>query len=161
MDFRHLPRRLLRTIKRPPQLAYAIGLGPLIGRIVLLLTTRGRRSGLPRVTPVQYEELDGVYYVGSSRGLDADWCRNILADPHVSVRVKARRFDGLAEVTTDRARIAAFLDLRLQRHPRMVGAMLRAEHLPPHPTREQLEGAAAHLALVVIRPLDGASAPSP
>ncbi|MBE0690217.1 MAG: nitroreductase family deazaflavin-dependent oxidoreductase [Anaerolineae bacterium] len=152
MNFRSLPKRLLRLIKRPPQIAYAVGLGPLIGRIVLLLTTTGRRSGLPRVTPLQYEALDGAYYVGSAYGTEADWCRNILADPHVKVRVKNQRFDGLAEVTTDRVRIADFLELRLKRHPRMVGAMLRAEDLPPNPTRAQLEQTGARLALVVIRP---------
>ena len=32
-------------------------------RSVLLLTTTGRRSGLPRVTPLQFEEQDGLYYV--------------------------------------------------------------------------------------------------
>jgi len=35
---------------------YALGLGRLIGRLILLLTTTGRKSGLPRVTPLQYSE---------------------------------------------------------------------------------------------------------
>jgi len=42
---------------------YRAGLGPVIGRVVLLLTTTGRRSGLPRVTPLQYEQIDGAIYV--------------------------------------------------------------------------------------------------
>jgi deazaflavin-dependent oxidoreductase (nitroreductase family) len=150
--FDRLPKWLLRLIRRPPRLAYALGLGPLIGRVILLLTTTGRKSGLPRVTSLQYEELDGAIYIGSARGTRADWYRNIVADPHVQVRVKRRRFDGIAEATTDPSRIADFLELRLQRHPRMVGAMLRAEGLPTTPTREQLEIHASQLALVVIRP---------
>ncbi|MCA9904037.1 MAG: nitroreductase family deazaflavin-dependent oxidoreductase [Anaerolineae bacterium] len=152
LNFRQLPRPLLRAVKLPPQIAYAIRRDPLIGRLILLLTTTGRRTGLPRVTPLQYEEIDGAYYIGSARGLDADWVRNILADPHVQVRVKAQHFDGLAEVTTDRARITAFLALRLQRHPHMVGALLRAEGLTQPPTRAQLEAYGARLALVIIRP---------
>jgi len=95
---------------------YDIGLGPLIGRVVLLLTTTGRKTGLPRVTPLQYEEIDGTFYLGSSRGQKADWFRNILANPHVEVRVKSRRFRGMAETVTDPLRIADFLELRLSRH---------------------------------------------
>ncbi|HUS79158.1 MAG TPA: nitroreductase/quinone reductase family protein [Patescibacteria group bacterium] len=39
-----------------------------MGRMVLLLTTTGHKTGLPRVTHLQYEEVDGAYYVGSMRG---------------------------------------------------------------------------------------------
>ena len=152
MRFEQLPRWLLRMMKRPPQLAYTLGLGPLIGRLVLLLTTTGRKSGRPRVTPLQYEELDEMITIGSSRGAKADWYRNIAADPHVSVRVKNRRFDGTAEITTDVGRIADFLELRLKRHPRMIKWMLRAEGVR-NLSREGLEEyvAKAKLALVTIR----------
>ena len=134
------------------KILYAIGLGPLVGRLVLLLTTTGRKTGLPRVTPLQYEEIDGAIYLGSSRGQKADWFRNILADPHVEVRVKSRRFHGLAETVTDPSRIADFLELRLRRHPKMIGAILQHEGLPARPERAQLEAYAAKLAMVVIRP---------
>jgi hypothetical protein len=62
---------------------YALRLGPIVGRLVLLLTTTGRRSGLPRVTAQQYEELDGDIYLGSSRGTSADWVKNVLAHPRM------------------------------------------------------------------------------
>ena len=142
---------------RPPapgvfKALYAVGLGPIVGRFVLLLATRGRKTGLLRVTPLQYEEIDGAIVVGSSRGTKADWYRNILADPHVLVRVKSRQFRGLAEPSTDPVRIADFLECRLKRHPRMVGAILRAEGLPAPPSRADLERYASRLAMVVIRP---------
>lgn len=142
---------------RPPpapvfRILYALGLGPVVGRLVLLLTTRGRRSGKPRVTPLQFEEIDGNIVVGSSRGTRADWYRNILADPHVQVRVGSRAFHGIAEPTTDTRRIADFLQLRLDRHPRMVRAILRSEGVPDHPSRSDLESYASGLAMVVIRP---------
>ena len=131
---------------------YDIGLGPLIGRLILLLTTTGRKTGLLRVTPLQYEEIDGAFYLGSSRGQDADWFRNILTNPHVEIRVKSRRFRGMAETVTDPLRLADFLELRLKRHPKMIGAILQHEGLPAQPDRTQLEAYAAKLALVVIRP---------
>jgi deazaflavin-dependent oxidoreductase (nitroreductase family) len=142
------PNRLMKAL-------YAMGLGPVVGRLVLLLTTTGRKTGLPRVTPLQYEENDGAIYVASARGQRADWFRNILADPHVEVRVRSRRFRGVAETITDPARIADFLELRLRRHPKMIGAILQREGLPAQPDRAQLESYAARLALVVIRPEEG------
>ena len=150
--FASAPKFLLRLIHWPPRIAYALGLGPLLGRLVLLLTTTGRKSGKPRVVPLQYEEIGGKIHLGSSRGEQADWVRNIRANPNVEVRVKARRFTGTAEVITDAARIADFLEVRLQRHPRMVGAMLGREGISGAPNREALERYAGNLSLVVIAP---------
>lgn len=154
-----VPRFAWRLMRLPPRAAYAVGLGPLIGRMVLLLTTTGRKSGLPRVTPLQYEEIEGVFYVGAARGVRADWFRNIQANPQVEVRVKSRRFRGVAEPVTDAGRIADFLEVRLRRHPRMVAAIVKSEKLPSKPTRQQLEAYAAMRAMVVIRPLKGQSRP--
>jgi deazaflavin-dependent oxidoreductase (nitroreductase family) len=147
-----LSRRFLRLIKRPPQLLYAIGLGPLYGRSVLLLTTTGRRTGLPRVTPLQYEEIDGAIYLGSARGVNADWFRNIQADPRVEVRIGKRRLAGIAEPITDPVRVADFLEYRLNHHPRMVGAIMRMEGLPANHDRSDIEEYARRRALVVVRP---------
>jgi len=147
------PRRFLwKLIRLPTRLLYGLGLGPLIGRWVLLLITTGRKSGQPRTTPLQYEEVDGAIYLGAARGRKADWFRNIVAHPQVEVRVRSRRFQGIAEPITDPVRIADFLALRLQRHPKMVGAILRSAGLPPTPTCAQLAEYAAGRAMVVIRP---------
>ncbi len=150
--FANAPKPLLRLIHWPPQIAYALGLGPLIGRLVLLLTTTGRKSGKPRVVPLQYEEIDGKIYLGSSRGVNADWVRNIQADPKVTVRLKACRFSGTAEVVTEVKRITDFLEVRLRNHPRMIGAMMKGEGLSGKPDRRALEGYATQITLVVITP---------
>lgn len=148
-----LSRRLLRWIKRPPQILYALGFGRLYGRVVLLLTTIGRKSGLPRVTPLQYEEIDGDIYVASALGDRADWFRNVEADPNVEVRVGSRLLSALAEPITDRARVADFLEYRLRRHPRMVGAIMRREGLSPCPERAELERYAERRAVVILHPV--------
>jgi deazaflavin-dependent oxidoreductase (nitroreductase family) len=151
-EFR-LPKVLLRLLKLPPQLLYKIGLGPIYGRFVLLLTTIGRKSGIPRVTPLQYEEIDGAIYVGSARGTRADWYRNLLVNPNVEVRVKSRCFQGIAEPHTDPKQVAEFLKIRQQRHPKMMKIVFRGVGLPAQPTQEQLEEYAEHRALVIIQPL--------
>lgn len=144
----------MKNIQKIHRFLYAIGLGPIVGKIILLLTTTGRKSGQKRVTPLQYEEIDGKYYLGSARGTHSDWYRNIEADGRVEVRVKNRRFRGLAETVTDPVCIADFLEIRLQRHPRMMGLMMEKTHgLPRRPSREQLEELAKSLSVVKIQPV--------
>ncbi len=143
----------MKNIQKIHRLLYAIGLGPLIGRIILLLTTTGRKSGMKRVTPLQYELIGSDYYVGAARGLMADWVRNIQTDPHVEVRVGARHFSANAEVVNDVSRFADFLEVRLERHPRMIGLIMEKAHgLSRHPTREQLEELAKTEAFVILHP---------
>ena len=145
----------MKNIQRIHRILYSLGLGPIVGKIILLLTTTGRKSGQPRITPLQYEEIDGKYYLGSARGIKSDWFRNISAQRMVEVRVKNRRFRGMAETVTDPARIADFLEVRLQRHPFMMGLLMQKAHgLPKHPSREQLLELAASEAMVIIQPLD-------
>ncbi len=142
---RQLNRRLAAQV-------FGRGRGP--SGVVLLLTTIGRKSGQPRVTPLQYEEDNGVIYVAAARGPQADWFRNAQADPHVKVQIKDRQFDGLAEAMVDPARIADFLELRLKRHRLLMRLMLLTEGLPPWADRAALERLAAKKAVLVIRPLE-------
>ncbi len=145
----------MKNIQRIHRLLYAVGLGPIVGKIILLLTTTGRKSGQKRITPLQYEKIGGNYFLGSARGTKSDWYRNIAADGRVEVRVKNRRFRGVAEAVTDPARIADFLETRLQRHPFMMGLLMQKAHgLPKRPRREQLLELAVSEAMVIIQPVE-------
>jgi len=129
---------------------YQRGFGP--ARVVMLLTTTGRKSGLPRVTPLQYEEFDGDYYIASARGQEADWFKNILANPQVHVQIREREFDALAEPVTDPVRIADFIELRLRRHPVMIRLIMHLfDGLPLRFTRAQLEEFCKQKALAILQ----------
>ena len=105
------------------------------------------------MTPLQYEEIDGLYYLGAARGLRADWVRNIQACPEVEIRVGTKRFCGIAEVVTDPSRFADFMEVRLERHPRMIGLIMEKAHgLPKRPGRAQLEELAKNEACVIVKP---------
>ncbi|MBM3153395.1 MAG: nitroreductase family deazaflavin-dependent oxidoreductase [Chloroflexi bacterium] len=146
----------MKNIQKIHRVMYAVGLGPLVGKVILLLTTTGRKSGQPRVTPLQYEKIGEKYYLGSARGSHSDWYRNLQADPRCEVRVKNLRIQGTAELVTESSRIADFLEVRLQRHPLMVGLLMQKAHgLPRRPSREQLEVLSASEAMVVITPHPG------
>ncbi len=118
---------------------------------MLVLITIGRNSGLPRSTPLQFEEVEGVYYVASARGTQADWFRNLIACPDVEVVVGGKRFSTIAKPMTDTTQIADFLELRLQRHPHFMGVMLRIEGLPRKYSRSDIEKFSERLAIVELQ----------
>jgi deazaflavin-dependent oxidoreductase (nitroreductase family) len=153
MDIKQFDWRKIHPAQRFHRFLYAVGLGPLVGKIVLLLTTTGRKSGLPRITPLQYELIDGKYCLGAARGKKADWVRNIESNPQVQIRVKRLNFKGIARVSSDPMEITNFLETRLTRHPLMIGMIMeKAHHLPRKPSRQQLEALAVDEVMVVITP---------
>jgi deazaflavin-dependent oxidoreductase (nitroreductase family) len=73
------------------------------GVATLLLTTRGRRSGESRTTPLIYGRAGERYLVVASRGgapTHPDWYQNLAADPEVQVQVMADRFKARARTAT-------------------------------------------------------------
>ncbi|HJW74731.1 MAG TPA: nitroreductase/quinone reductase family protein [Thermoleophilia bacterium] len=65
--------------------------GTLVGSFpVLLLTTTGRKTGLPRTVTLNFIDLDeGVAVIGSYAGepRDPSWALNVRANPTVTVRI--------------------------------------------------------------------------
>ena len=73
------------------------------GTTTLILTTKGRRSGERRSTPLIYQRHGDSYLVVASKG-GADqppaWYLNLDADPEVEVQVKGDRFRARARNAT-------------------------------------------------------------
>jgi deazaflavin-dependent oxidoreductase (nitroreductase family) len=72
------------------------------GSSTLLLTTKGRKSGEPRTTPLIYARSGDDYLIVASNG-GADppaWYRNIAEDPDVEIQVMADRFRARARDAT-------------------------------------------------------------
>ena len=85
--------------------ALRMGLGgvmsnPLTGYL-MLLQTRGRKSGLLREAPLGYKVSGDQLYCMAGFGRQTHWFRNILIDPHVDVVLPGRAFSGIAEEVTD------------------------------------------------------------
>lgn len=77
--------------------------GRLAGMPVLLLTTRGRRTGRPHTMPLTFFEHEGSIVVVASYGGDdrhPDWYRNVLASPDVEVVSGGRRRPMTARTAT-------------------------------------------------------------
>lgn len=73
------------------------------GTQTLLLTTKGRKSGEERTTPLIYGEADGNYLVVASKGGTPDhpaWYLNLRENPSVEVQVWGDRFRARARDAT-------------------------------------------------------------
>ena len=68
---------------------------PLTGYL-MVLRTRGRRTGLIRAAPLGYVVLDGAIYCCAGFGETTAWYRNVLADPWVEVVLPGRTVRGNA-----------------------------------------------------------------
>jgi deazaflavin-dependent oxidoreductase (nitroreductase family) len=56
-------------------------------RCVMVLTTTGRKSGLPRTVGVSFMPHNGRYVAFSGWGVSSNWYRNVVANPEVTIRV--------------------------------------------------------------------------
>ncbi len=88
-------------------------LGRLEGTGVLILVTRGRKSGKPRSSPLLYfrfEESADLIVVASNYGRDRHpaWYLNITANPNVSVETNGERFAAEARITEGEERTALY-----------------------------------------------------
>ena len=63
------------------------------------LVTRGRRTGREHVVRLWSAYADGVLWLRSDR--DADWYRNLVADPRCRIRVGDIEIDGVREESGD------------------------------------------------------------
>ncbi|GAA1273783.1 MULTISPECIES: nitroreductase/quinone reductase family protein [Planotetraspora] len=79
------------------------GGGPFEGRPILLLTTRGRRTGKPHTTPMMYmRDGDTLVVFASNAGGAAhtDWYHNLLAEPKVTVEIGPEVYIAIATATS-------------------------------------------------------------
>jgi deazaflavin-dependent oxidoreductase (nitroreductase family) len=66
-----------------------------------LLETTGRRTGLPRRTPIGGRIVDGSFWMVSNHGRASGYVRNIEADPRVRLQIRGRRYAGTAHPLPD------------------------------------------------------------
>jgi deazaflavin-dependent oxidoreductase (nitroreductase family) len=98
-----LVRALQRHVFNPPiKLLFRLGVVP---PGYALLETVGRRSGLPRQTPVGDGLIGDTFWIVAEHGLRAAYIRNLQADPRVRVQVRRGRRTvwrtGIAQVLPD------------------------------------------------------------
>jgi proline iminopeptidase len=102
---------LRKAVARVHVLVYRMTAGRLVDRWgkarILLLTTKGRRTGKERTTPLLYlEDAGSLVVVATNDGAarHPSWYLNIAAQPEVKVQVRGDSFVGLARTAPDAER---------------------------------------------------------
>jgi deazaflavin-dependent oxidoreductase (nitroreductase family) len=137
---------------------YRHGLGWLLGDRFLMLTHKGRKSGLPRqvvLEVVAHHPDTGEYIIASGWGDRADWYLNILKTPVVWVRVGRRRFQAIAEpLSHDKAQRE--IEDYARRHPiafRQLGGLLFGTITRSGLTSDALDAFVQAVPLVALHPV--------
>jgi deazaflavin-dependent oxidoreductase (nitroreductase family) len=82
--------------------------GPFEGAPLLLLHTRGVKTGQPRVNPVAFQRLDddrvAVFASKGGAPTNPDWYRNLVAHPDVTVEIGTETFPAIATVAEGQER---------------------------------------------------------
>jgi deazaflavin-dependent oxidoreductase (nitroreductase family) len=104
---------------------------------VLLLTTRGRRSGEPRTSPLMYladeDDRDRVYVFASAAGASRDpaWLHNLVAAPDaVTVEIGRETVKASAQVLSGERRDAIYA-IQAQRFPAFAGYQAKTSRRIP------------------------------
>jgi deazaflavin-dependent oxidoreductase (nitroreductase family) len=108
---------------------------------VLLITTPGRRTGLPRSTCVRYLDHDGGYVVwGTASGAphDPDWFRNLRAADVAEVQIMRERLQVRPRELLDDERAAVWIDMILAQAPGVEKYARRARRTIPVAVLEPL-----------------------
>ena len=81
--------------------------GPFAGRSLLLLTTKGAKTGEERTSPLVYSRDGDRYVVIASKGgapTHPAWYHNLRANPEVAVELGPEKFRARAHVADDAER---------------------------------------------------------
>lgn len=93
----HYPENpIMKWFFQAPVFFWRLGLGNMLGRHLLMITTVGRKTGRARSTAVELHEHAGKFFAMSGYGERSDWVQNILADPHVTVQTADQTIPALA-----------------------------------------------------------------
>lgn len=120
---------LMKWFFKMPMYVWRMGYGFLLGRWFLILTTTGRKSGLPRHTPLQYFGGCERKYVVSGWGEKAQWYKNMMTYPNVTIQ-SAHGIESVRGrvVTDDQDYIQAFQQCQ---HDPMMRWWMASMDIPP------------------------------
>ncbi len=94
MDVKEINRTVVARFRSGEELPHGMHRDRLV-----LLTTRGARTGREHITPMMFHRDSGrVLVIASNAGAQRhpDWYRNLVADPHVTLEIGDERYEAIA-----------------------------------------------------------------
>lgn len=161
MDRIPYPNSFARFLLRSPISFYRMGLGGVMNFAqIMILTTRGRVSGMARHTPIEYRVHGSKVYVVSAWGKRPQWYQNLRVDPLVTIQQGKRTFAAQAQTVKDTSEAMRVLYLFRKRSPPIYDALL--SHLADADvTTRTLPDVSSQFTIVRFDPLPGPSTLEP
>ena len=120
----------------------------MVSKTVLLITFTGRKSGKTYTTPVSYSQNDGQVTVFTHAG----WWKNLRSGAPVTLRIRGRELQGLAEpVAEDKHIIAARLAEHLRKVPSDAPYYGVTFDKHKNPREEEVEKAVQTVVMICVR----------
>ncbi len=120
----------------------------MVSKTLLLITFTGRKTGKSYTTPVSYSQIRDQVYIFTH----ANWWKNLTSGMPVTLRIRGRELQGLAEpVAEDKQAVAAGLMAHLRQvksDARYYGVTFD-EH--GNPSAEEVEKAAQSVVMIRVR----------
>jgi deazaflavin-dependent oxidoreductase (nitroreductase family) len=107
--------------------------GNFAGAPILLLHTRGARTGKERVNPMMYLDLDGNRYVFASKAganTNPDWYHNLVANPDVTVEVGTETYQALPVIVPGQSRDRVYTE-QASRYPQFADYAAKTKRTIP------------------------------
>jgi len=125
---------------RAPIPLFRARLGFLFGHRFVMLCHTGRRSGETRRTILEVVVNDPeAVYVAAGWGAEAQWLKNVRADPDVVFYLGSKRFRTMA-VVVDVAEASRVMDRYARAHPKTLASLARFMLDDPGDTPSQNAG---------------------
>ncbi|MBN1260891.1 MAG: nitroreductase family deazaflavin-dependent oxidoreductase [Anaerolineae bacterium] len=117
---------LYKALMRAPLLGWRLGLEKLLGHLFVVITTTGRKSGLPRRVVTEYFVMRGKLYVVCAFGKEAAWYKNIAADSRVTLQTWQGPESMRAVLVRDAQELRDLYAVMMQRNGLMTTEYLRS-----------------------------------
>jgi deazaflavin-dependent oxidoreductase (nitroreductase family) len=122
-----------KAIFKWPVHLWRLGLAPVIGHQMMLITHTGRKTGLSRRTMTECYRFDGRKYAPCAFGRRAQWYLNIEADPRVTIQTADGVESAVAVRVTDGEELLELFDAVGRRAGFMLDSYLGALQIQPDP----------------------------
>lgn len=150
-SFNSKPIGVFKHVLHAPVWLFRLRLGFLLGRRIVMLEHKGRRTGKLRQTPLEVVGRDGDKYIlCSGTGPKADWYRNLTAAPAVSLWVGPVRHEVDQRFLDESEGASAFARYE-QAHPKAAERLMKLMGVSHDGTHESRMTMVARIPMVEVR----------
>jgi len=116
----HFEKLLDKFYSHSPIYAWRLGLGPLVGRYVMIISQISHKTGNPCKTSIEFFEINGIKYIANLFGVQSQWYRNILSNPRVTVQTADGTEQMVVVPVSQDEELITIVEWLLHRNPRFL-----------------------------------------